>query len=115
MKSLPEPYPIMERTTALLFTFRKIWPGIVKKIRIFWSRKLKCVLRQMVPDWIQVPLATAIGIPIYVCATGSTPLVALLMHKGLSAGAAMAFLLAGSAANLTAWRMLTHLHGRRVL
>ena len=66
-----------------------------------------------IPRLLQVPLAVLIGIPIYVCATGSTPLIALLMHKGLSAGAAVALLLTGPATNLTTWRALAHRYGRR--
>jgi uncharacterized protein len=37
--------------------------------------------------------------PLYVCATGSIPIAAALMAKGLSPGAALAFLLAGPATN----------------
>jgi len=40
-----------------------------------------------------------VGIPFYICATGSTPIVASLMLKGLSPGAAIVFLLAGPATN----------------
>ncbi|MCU0658802.1 MAG: permease [Polyangiaceae bacterium] len=61
-----------------------------------------------------VLLGAALGIPLYVCATGVTPLAAILLHKGLSSGAALALLLAGPAANLTTLRMLAQLHGRRV-
>jgi uncharacterized membrane protein YraQ (UPF0718 family) len=45
------------------------------------------------PRGLDVPLAGLLGIPIYVCASAATPLVAVLLHKGLSAGAAIAFLL----------------------
>ncbi len=40
-----------------------------------------------------------VGIPMYVCATGSLPIAAALMFKGMSPGAAMVFLLAGPATN----------------
>jgi uncharacterized membrane protein YraQ (UPF0718 family) len=40
-----------------------------------------------------------IGIPMYVCSTGSLPIAAALMLKGMSPGAAMVFLLAGPATN----------------
>ncbi|MBN2172729.1 MAG: permease [Bacteroidales bacterium] len=39
------------------------------------------------------------SIPIYVCATGSIPIAAVLMMKGLSPGAALVFLMAGPATN----------------
>lgn len=66
------------------------------------------------PATIEVPLFATLGIPLYVCASGATPLVAILMHKGLSAGAAIAFLLTGPATNLVTFRVLSALHGKRV-
>jgi uncharacterized membrane protein YraQ (UPF0718 family) len=66
------------------------------------------------PAWLQVPFAAAVGVPMYVCASGATPLAAIAMHKGLSSGAALAFLLAGPATNVTTFGMLTALHGRKV-
>jgi len=39
------------------------------------------------------------AIPLYVCATGSIPIAASLIHKGLSPGAALVFLIAGPATN----------------
>jgi len=41
----------------------------------------------------------AIGVPLYVCASASTPIAAALVMKGLSPGAALVFLLAGPATN----------------
>lgn len=67
-----------------------------------------------VPGALHVPLMALIGAPIFVCATGSTPLVAVLMLKGLSPGAAIAFLLTGPATNAAVWDQLAHLHGRKV-
>ncbi len=40
-----------------------------------------------------------LGIPMYVCATSSTPIAAALILKGLNPGAALVFLLAGPATN----------------
>ena len=65
------------------------------------------------PAWAQVPLFALIGMPIYVCASGSTPLAAVLIAKGVSPGAAVAFLLTGPATNLTTFGMLARLHSRR--
>lgn len=42
----------------------------------------------------------AVGVPIYVCATASTPIAAGLMAVGVSPGAALVFLLAGPATNI---------------
>lgn len=40
-----------------------------------------------------------IGIPLYICASASTPIAAALILKGVSPGAALVFLLAGPATN----------------
>lgn len=64
------------------------------------------------PPAVQVPLAALLGIPLYVCASGATPLAAVAIHKGLSAGAALTFLLAGPATNVTTFGVLSALHGR---
>jgi len=40
-----------------------------------------------------------VGIPIYVCATGSVPIAAALIAKGISPGAALVFLMTGPATN----------------
>ena len=51
----------------------------------------------------------AVGIPLYICATASTPIAAALILKGVSPGAALVFLLAGpddaatSRANIIVW------------
>ncbi|MBX2802508.1 MAG: permease [Myxococcales bacterium] len=64
------------------------------------------------PPVVQVPLAALVGIPLYVCASGATPLAAMAVHKGLSAGAALTLLLAGPATNMTTFGILSSLHGR---
>jgi len=66
-----------------------------------------------IPPFVQVPLFAVIGAPIYVCATGATPLAAILIAKGASPGAALAFLLTGPATNATTFGVLERLHGRR--
>ena len=65
------------------------------------------------PSAVAVPLAALIGMPLYVCASGSTPLAAVLVMKGLSPGAALAFLLTGPATNVTTFGVLSRLHDRR--
>ncbi len=49
--------------------------------------------------WLSMFIMLVIGIPMYVCSTGSIPIAASLMLKGLSPGAALVFLLAGPATN----------------
>ena len=55
----------------------------------------------------------AAGIPLYICATASTPIAAALILKGVSPGAALVFLLAGPATNMAALTVLTGILGRR--
>ncbi|MDA8165615.1 MAG: SO_0444 family Cu/Zn efflux transporter [Desulfobacteraceae bacterium] len=55
----------------------------------------------------------AVGIPVYICATASTPVAAALILKGVSPGAALVFLLAGPATNMTSLAMVTGLLGRK--
>ena len=57
--------------------------------------------------------AMAIGIPLYVCATASTPIAASLITAGLSPGAALVFLITGPATNSAAVTTLLKVLGRR--
>lgn len=53
--------------------------------------------------------------PMYVCATGSIPIAAALMLKGLSPGAALVFLMAGPATNVASMMILSKTLGRKSL
>lgn len=57
--------------------------------------------------------AMVIGIPLYVCATASTPIALGLIHAGLSPGAALVFLISGPATNSAALTTLWKVLGRR--
>jgi len=54
-----------------------------------------------------------VGIPMYICATASTPVAAALILKGVSPGAALVFLLVGPATNITSLAVLFGLLGKR--
>ena len=54
------------------------------------------------------------GVPLYVCASASTPIVAALALKGLSPGAALVFLLAGPATNAASITVVAKLLGRPI-
>lgn len=58
-------------------------------------------------------LMLAFGIPLYICATASTPIAAALILKGVSPGAALVFLLAGPATNMATLTVLANLLGKR--
>ncbi|MGA9477326.1 MAG: SO_0444 family Cu/Zn efflux transporter [Desulfobacterales bacterium] len=55
----------------------------------------------------------AVGIPLYICATASTPIAAALILKGVSPGAALVFLLAGPATNVAALTVMAGIIGKR--
>ncbi len=55
----------------------------------------------------------AAGIPLYICATASTPIAAALILKGVSPGAALVFLLVGPATNITSLTVLLGVLGKR--
>ena len=64
--------------------------------------------------WQGYLLAAALGTPLYVCATGSIPIAAALMLKGLSPGGAMVFLLVGPATNMVTLSVVRSLLGTRI-
>jgi hypothetical protein len=57
----------------------------------------------------------AAGIPMYVCATSSTPIAAALILKGLNPGAALVFLLAGPATNAATMTIVKKIFNTRAL
>jgi uncharacterized membrane protein YraQ (UPF0718 family) len=64
---------------------------------------------------VAMVIAMAAGVPMYVCATASTPIAAALILKGLNPGAALVFLLLGPATNIATMSMVFGLLGRRSL
>ncbi len=65
------------------------------------------------PDSLEVLVTVLLSTPAYVCASAATPIAAVMILSGLSPGAALAFLLAGPATNLTTFGMLRQSHGLR--
>jgi uncharacterized membrane protein YraQ (UPF0718 family) len=58
-------------------------------------------------------LMLTFGIPLYICATASTPIAAAFIMKGVSPGTALVFLLVGPATNITSLSVLVGLLGKR--
>lgn len=50
-------------------------------------------------QWFAYPIMLLIGVPLYICASASTPIAAALVAKGVSPGAALVFLMTGPATN----------------
>lgn len=55
----------------------------------------------------------AVGLPLYICASSSTPIAASLVIKGLSPGTALIFLLVGPATNITNMLVLQKYLGKK--
>ena len=49
--------------------------------------------------WMAYPVMVLVGVPLYICASASTPIAAALVAKGLSPGAALIFLMTGPVTN----------------
>ena len=49
--------------------------------------------------WLSYPVMVLVGVPLYICASASTPIAAALVAKGFSPGAALIFLMTGPATN----------------
>jgi len=60
-----------------------------------------------------VVIFAMLGLPLYICASASTPLVAVLVAAGVSPGAGLALLITGPATNVATLGILTRMHGRR--
>jgi len=66
-------------------------------------------------QFLSMLVVLAAAIPIYVCATGSIPIAAVLMMKGLSPGAALVFLMAGPATNIATMSVIGKAIDRKTL
>ena len=50
-------------------------------------------------QWLSYPVMLIVAVPLYICASASTPIAASLVAKGLSPGAALIFLMSGPCTN----------------
>lgn len=90
-----------------------VWTDMVPELAyyLFWGYVLAGLaaavipaelLREGWPAWLQYLGVIVVSLPVYVCATSSTPLAAVFLTLGILPGAVLAFLLVGPATNLTA-------------
>ena len=63
--------------------------------------------------WLQYPVMLLLGVPLYICASASTPIAAAWVLKGVSPGAALIFLMTGPATNTTTIAMILKQFGAR--
>lgn len=96
-----------QKKSFLNFTFYELPKDLSKPLLIGFC--ISAIISTFLPtDFIplnisnhnlQMLVALCISIPLYVCASSSTPIAAALLSKGLTPGAALIFLLAGPATN----------------
>lgn len=66
-----------------------------------------------IPAWQSKFMIIAIGIPLYICASASTPIAASLVMKGLSPGSALLFLMVGPATNISSILVMQKYIGKK--
>lgn len=64
-------------------------------------------------QWIEMLIVLAAAAPMYICATGSIPLAAVLLMKGMSPGAALVLLMAGPATNIATMMVISNTMGKK--
>jgi hypothetical protein len=63
-------------------------------------------------EFMSLLIMLLVGVPLYICASASTPIAAALILKGLSPGAALVFLMAGPATNAATLTLVLRYFGR---
>ncbi|MBU4304600.1 MAG: permease [Candidatus Omnitrophica bacterium] len=99
-------HPVFHWNEFLRYSFREIPQDIGRSliagiligsaIAVFLPANLFSLHASCCLDFI---IALAVGIPLYVCATGSIPIAVSLIAKGFSPGAGLVFLIVGPATN----------------
>jgi len=110
----------------------KLWAGMRYAFTEFWEDLagwffigllIAGAITALIPDDVferylgqglpSMLIMLAVGIPLYICATASTPIAAALILKGVSPGVALVFLLAGPATNMASLTVLVGMLGKR--
>jgi uncharacterized membrane protein YraQ (UPF0718 family)/copper chaperone CopZ len=66
-------------------------------------------------EFLSMLMVLVASVPLYICATASVPIAAVLMLKGLSPGAALVLLMAGPATNAATITVIKKVFGNRTL
>ena len=119
-KPIPETFGAKVRE-ALRYGFVEFLQDISKWLLI--GLAAAALLSLLIPDdfftshlnnpLLNMFLVLAAAVPLYICATGSVPIAAVLMMKGLSPGAALVFLMAGPATNIATIAVLGKTLGKK--
>lgn len=113
-----------ERASAgMRYAFGELWEDLVGWFLV--GLVLAGIIAAIVPEELlgaalgggigAMLLMLAVGVPLYICATASTPIAAALILKGVSPGAALVFLLVGPATNVASMSVLVGLLGKRAV
>jgi len=89
--------------------------GIVVGGLIAYLVPAKIVEQYLSNPLLAYPLMIAIGLPMYVCATASIPIAAVLIMKGMSPGAGLIFLILGPATNVATLTFVAGKLGKKTL
>lgn len=73
------------------------------------------ILAQWGAGWLAFVVMVLIGVPMYICATASTPIAAGLLLAGVSPGAVLVFMMAGPATNIGTLAIVARELGKRSL
>ncbi|MET1254914.1 SO_0444 family Cu/Zn efflux transporter [Aliikangiella maris] len=119
----PESITLLTRLKNLYqFSTGKLLDDIIKWLMI--GLLLAAAIKTWVPtdfltQWgdgfLAMLVMALIGIPMYICATASTPIAAGFLALGVSPGAVLVFMLAGPATNLSTMGMIRQEMGNKVL
>jgi uncharacterized membrane protein YraQ (UPF0718 family) len=71
--------------------------------------------RYLSSEWLSMLAVLCLGIPLYVCSTGSIPIALAMIGMGLSPGAALVFLITGPATNAATIATVLKTMGRQVV
>ncbi len=72
-------------------------------------------IRWLSSEWLSMLAVMGIGIPLYVCSTGSIPIALAMIGMGLSPGAALVFLITGPATNAATITTVMKTMGRKAV
>ena len=103
------------------FAFNDVWGDLA--VWFLFGLLLSGIITVLIPESVfsrymgggigAMLIMLGVGIPIYICATASTPIAATLILQGVSPGAALVFLMTGPATNVTSLTVLVRVLGKR--
>ncbi|THB70459.1 MAG: permease [Gammaproteobacteria bacterium] len=122
LKSIPESSGLERFWDGQKYSFTTLYDNTFKWLFI-GIIAAGAILTYVPPDYFSelghsylgMLLVMAISIPMYTCATASTPIAAGLIAMGVSPGAALVFLLAGPATNIATLGVINSQLGKRAM